>query len=59
VTRAPGGGASHYLLVGPDGEPVNDAVLPYIAEPVAVTGRLSRSGDLLTLSVHPATIERL
>ena len=59
VTRAPGGAASHYLLVGPDGGAVNDAVLPYVAEPVALTGRLSRTGDLLTLSIDPAAIERL
>ena len=59
VTRAPGGAASHYLLVGPDGEPVNQEVLPFIAEPVVVSGELTRSGDLLTLSVYPATIERL
>jgi len=59
VTRAPGGQGTHYLLAGPGGEPINEAVLPFIAEPIRVTGELERWGDLLLLTVDPTTIERL
>jgi len=47
------------VLVGADGEPVNDAVLELIAEPVRVTGEVERHGDLLVLRADPETIERL
>ncbi len=50
---------AHLVLVGADGEPVNDAVLELVAEPVRVDGEVERHGDLLVLRADPATIERL
>lgn len=47
------------LLVGPAGEPVNVALLPYVAEPVAIEGRAERRGDLLVLYADPAAIRRV
>jgi hypothetical protein len=39
------GEASYYLLVGPDGEPVNKAVQDYVAEPVEINARLVQYDD--------------
>lgn len=62
VTRDHASGTEqHYLLVRADAEPaeLGRAVLPYLAEPVALRGRLERRGDLLVLAIDPATIRRL
>lgn len=50
---------TYYVLIGPHGEPVNAAVLDFVAEPVEVPGSLERSGNLLFLRIDPATISRL
>ena len=47
------------LLVSEAGEPVNDQVLHLVAEPVEITGRVSRRGGLLTLRADPASYRRL
>ncbi len=55
----PGGEARHLLLTDATGGAVNDRVLDLVAEPVEVTGRVSRDGDLLILATDPSTIRRL
>jgi uncharacterized membrane protein len=50
------GAATYFLLVGENGEAVNDEVLKLVAEPVAVTGRLKRRGKQLVLYADPAGI---
>lgn len=47
------------LLTDALGNPVNDRVLNYVAEPVAITGEVMRQGDLLTLRADPATYRRI
>lgn len=47
------------ILVGADGAAIGDTVLPYVAEPVAVTGELVREGDLDYLRLAPGGLERL
>jgi hypothetical protein len=59
VTRDAAGARSYYLLVGPDGNGLDAWVLPYIADPVEVFGRLEEYGDLKLLSVDPGHIRRL
>jgi hypothetical protein len=59
ISRRPGAAAEHYLLAGPGGAPINQEVLPWVAEPVRITGALSRVGDLQILELDPETIERL
>jgi len=59
VARGEGGSRLEALLTSPQGTPVNDAVLPFVAEPVRIRGTLSRRGDLLVLHADPATIERV
>jgi hypothetical protein len=47
------------LLVSTDDQPVNAAVLDFIAEPVEITGEVVRHGELLTFSIDPTAIRRL
>ena len=59
LVRDAEGTATYYLLVSEDGEPVNDRVLALVAEPVEITGRVIRRGDLLTLFADPDSYRRL
>jgi hypothetical protein len=45
-THDAGGRELRVLLVGSEGEPINDRVLPYVATPVSIEGRLVRYNDL-------------
>jgi hypothetical protein len=47
------------LLVSTNGQPVNEAVLDFVAEPVEINGEVVRHGELLTLRINPATLRRL
>ncbi len=53
------GRATHYLLASRENGSVAREVLPYVAEPVRVTGVLERVADLLVLRIDPRAIERL
>ena len=58
LVRDEDGETRQFLLVGAAGEPVNDRILDRIAEPLEITGRLTRRGDLLILSADPDTYRR-
>jgi len=47
------------FLVSTNDQPVNSAVLDFVAEPVELTGEVVRNGNLLTLRIDPARIRRL
>ena len=53
------GTVRHLLLVNADGSSAREVVLGLIGEPVTVTGRLGRIGDLETLAIDAASIERI
>ena len=59
VTRDEAGEETIYLLTDSEGEAVNEAVLPYVSEPVALRGRVERHGDLLVYAIDLERIERL
>jgi hypothetical protein len=46
-----------YVLVGPNGEPVNDAVLKHVALPVSVAGTLVNYGTLCVFKIDPSAIQ--
>jgi len=48
-----------YVLTDRAGAPVNAAVLPFVAQAVAVEGQVERVGSMLFLRVDPAHIRRL
>jgi hypothetical protein len=59
VVRQADGPPWHFLLVAPDGRPVNQQVLDLVAEPVEITGAVERQGDWLILRANPATYRRV
>lgn len=58
VTRDAGGRETYYLLVTDQGGAANQAVLPFVGDAVAVSGRLERRGDLLVMKVRASDIRR-
>jgi hypothetical protein len=59
LVRAAVGAPAYYLLVSRDGEALSKELLDVIAEPVEITGRIVRDGDLLFLYADRADIRRL
>lgn len=59
VTQDATGSRSYYLLTDPDGKALDDRVLPFVADPVEVSGSLSTIGDLRILRIDPTRIQRL
>ena len=59
MVRRADGTARYVLLVDADGAAVNDRILHMVAEPVEITGALSRLGDLEVLRADPASYRRL
>ena len=59
VVKDRDGDTNHLLLVSADGRTVNREVLPLVAEPVEITGRVVRLGDRLVLQANPETYRRL
>lgn len=53
------GTKQYYLLIDSQGRSARELIVAYVGEPVAVTGRLGRIGDLETLAVGPQDIGRL
>ncbi len=49
----------NFFLVSTNDQPVNDAVLDFVAEPVEIAGELVPDGALPTFRIDPATIRRL
>ena len=46
------GASNYYVLLGANGEPINQQVLDFVAEPVNVSGKLESLGDWLLLKVN-------
>ncbi len=52
------GRRSYYLLAGRDGGALDERILPFVADPVEVTGELERRDDLQVLRIDPTNIRR-
>lgn len=48
----------HFLLTDPQGGPLGPEILPFVADQIAIRGRVVTGEDLAQLRVDPATIER-
>lgn len=59
IVRAADRAPTYYLLAGEGGDAVSEAVIPFVADPVEVTGRVEREGDLLVLRLDAGGIRRL
>jgi hypothetical protein len=58
VTRDAAGNETFYLLVTEAGGVANERVLDFVGDPVEVSGRLERHGDLLLLRVAANGVQR-
>ncbi len=59
LARDTAGNHEFFLLMGPNGEPLNDVILDFVAEPVELSGILSYAGTQPILKIDPAKIVRL
>lgn len=59
LVRQAEGPPLYFLLVSAQGRPVNKEVLDMIAEPIEITGEITRQGDLLFLRSDPASYRRV
>ncbi len=59
VARDADGRNVNLWLVSEKSEPVNQQVLGFVAEPVEITGQITRIGDQLFFKASPATYKRL
>lgn len=59
VTFDPAGHRSYYLLADMDGRAVNQAVLPFVADYVEISGEIEQLGDIRVLRMRPEAIRRL
>ena len=53
------GRPAHFLLASQENGSIAREVLPFVAEPVEVTGHLRRIGDLTIFAIDPSAIRRL
>lgn len=53
------GNANYYLIVGPNGEPMNKAVQHFVAEPVSIKAKAVRVNDWILLYTNQGSIEEI
>ncbi|MFO0837952.1 MAG: hypothetical protein U1D55_05450 [Phycisphaerae bacterium] len=59
VTIDERGRRSYYLLTDPAGGPLDQRVLPFVADPVEISGVVEQRGDLRLLQIEPGALRRL
>jgi hypothetical protein len=59
IVRDAAGEVSELWLISETGTAVNAQILDFVAEPVEISGDVSRSGDQLFFRINPAQIKRL
>lgn len=59
VTIDPTGNHRYYLLTNPAGMPLDERILPFVADAVEVSGDLEQRDDLTLFKVDPTAIHRL
>jgi len=59
LLRDGNGNTNKLIMTGPNGEAINQEVLNYVAEPLEVTGEVTRCGPLLFFAVDPENFKRL
>ncbi len=59
LVRQNGRAPLYFFLTDLEGQPVNERVLPYVAEPVEITGEVESQCGLLLLKIDPARIQRI
>lgn len=58
VAQSVEGDVAHYVILGAEGEALNEQILEYVAEPIELSGRLKQLGDRLIVFTDPDSIRR-
>lgn len=53
------GECAYYAICGPEGEPINDCLLPFVGIGVEIQGRVASHGDWLILYTDPANLRKV
>lgn len=53
------GFADYYLILGEDGEKINQEILPYVADPTQISGRVQSLDEWKVIYINPEEINRL
>lgn len=59
VTRSSAGETTIYVMTDADNQPVNEFVLPYVAEGVSISGQVHARGDLLYFAIDKSSLKRI
>jgi hypothetical protein len=59
LVESVGGERAFFFLTDEQGAPVNTRILDLVAEPIEITGRILKQGDILTMVADPAGYRRL
>ena len=59
IVKDTAGNVSELWLLSETGEPVNKEILDFVAEPVEISGEVSRTGEQLFFKIDPRQIKRL
>lgn len=59
ITKDAIGKTTYYLLADMNGEAVGEAILPYVADPVELSGEVDQLGDILLFRIDPGKIKRI
>ena len=59
VTGGPERDRRVFIALAPDGQPLDQTILPWVADPVRVTGSVSREDGWLRLRLSPGGLQRL
>ncbi len=58
VTRDTENKPTVFVLTNSEHKPINEEILPFVSEPVELTGQLQKVGDLLIYAIDPSQIVR-
>ncbi|CAN5512070.1 hypothetical protein BH10ACI1_BH10ACI1_12380 [soil metagenome] len=59
IVKDSSGNVSEFWLLSEQGEPVNNEILDFVAEPIEISGEVSQKGDQLFFKINPLQIKRL
>ncbi len=59
VIKDVSGNVSELWLLSEKGEPINQEILDFVAEPIEISGEVSRTGNQLFFKINPLQIKRL
>ena len=59
LLRDGAGNTNKLIMTDPNGKAINQQVIDFVAEPIEITGKVTRRGPLLFIAVDPSSFKRL